>query len=68
GSNSPIKFVTGSKLANHLMIDSLTLSLFSFQGALCVIRPKATFRSYHIATVFARGFFNHSASFSSDKI
>ncbi|WP_235615964.1 hypothetical protein, partial [Brevibacillus reuszeri] len=31
GSNSPIKFVTGSKLANHLMIDSLTLSLFSFQ-------------------------------------
>ncbi|MED2892142.1 hypothetical protein, partial [Brevibacillus porteri] len=33
GSNSPIKFVTGSKLANHLMIDSLTLSLFSFQRA-----------------------------------
>ncbi|WP_216675792.1 hypothetical protein, partial [Brevibacillus sp. HB1.3] len=31
GSNSPIKFVAGSKLANHLMIDSLTLSLFSFQ-------------------------------------
>ncbi|MFP3390376.1 hypothetical protein, partial [Brevibacillus sp. SIMBA_040] len=24
---------TGSKLANHLMIDSLTLSLFSFQRA-----------------------------------
>ncbi|WP_213025726.1 hypothetical protein, partial [Brevibacillus reuszeri] len=36
GSNSPIKFVTGSKLANHLMIDSLTLSLFSFQRAFCV--------------------------------
>ncbi|WP_213023842.1 hypothetical protein, partial [Brevibacillus reuszeri] len=35
GSNSPIKFVTGSKLANHLMIDSLTLSLFSFQRAFC---------------------------------
>ncbi|UIO43325.1 hypothetical protein LOY85_03965, partial [Brevibacillus brevis] len=33
GSNSPIKFVTGSKLENHLMIDSLTLSLFSFQRA-----------------------------------
>ncbi|MGG3012829.1 hypothetical protein ABEO98_25480, partial [Brevibacillus parabrevis] len=31
GSNSPIKFVAGSKLANHLMIDSSTLSLFSFQ-------------------------------------
>ncbi|MFS0559042.1 hypothetical protein, partial [Brevibacillus sp. 179-C9.3 HS] len=26
---------TGSKLANHLMIDSLTLSLFSFQRAFC---------------------------------
>ncbi|MED2131181.1 hypothetical protein P4V56_10055, partial [Brevibacillus porteri] len=36
GSNSPIKFVTGSKLANHLMIDSLTLSLFSFQRAFFV--------------------------------
>ncbi|MGG3250322.1 hypothetical protein ABES04_03370, partial [Brevibacillus parabrevis] len=35
GSNSPIKFVTGSKLANHLMIDSSTLSLFSFQRAFC---------------------------------
>ncbi|MED1948632.1 hypothetical protein P4V62_27510, partial [Brevibacillus formosus] len=35
GSNSPIKFVTGSKLANLLMIDSLTLSLFSFQRAFC---------------------------------
>ncbi|MED2258375.1 hypothetical protein P4V49_27450, partial [Brevibacillus parabrevis] len=34
GSNSPIKFVTGSKLANHLMIDSSTLSLFSFQRAI----------------------------------
>ncbi|MED4755421.1 hypothetical protein, partial [Brevibacillus choshinensis] len=34
GSNSPIKFVSGSKLANHLMIDSSTLSLFSFQRAL----------------------------------
>ncbi|WP_221175506.1 hypothetical protein, partial [Brevibacillus centrosporus] len=33
GSNSPIKFVSGSKLANHLMIDSSTLSLFSFQRA-----------------------------------
>ncbi|MDH6351485.1 hypothetical protein M2298_003445, partial [Brevibacillus sp. 1238] len=32
---SPIKFVTGSKLANHLMIDSSTLSLFSFQRAFC---------------------------------
>ncbi|WP_221629579.1 hypothetical protein, partial [Brevibacillus sp. AG162] len=65
---SPIKFVTGSKLANHLMIDSLTLSLFSFQRAFCVTRPKATFQLYHIATVFARGFFNHFTSFSSDKI
>ncbi|MGK5507381.1 hypothetical protein, partial [Brevibacillus formosus] len=62
------KFVTGSKLANHLMIDSLTLSLFSFQGTFCVIRPKATFQSYHIATVFARGFLNHFALLSSDKI
>ncbi|MCM3080918.1 hypothetical protein M3558_17875, partial [Brevibacillus invocatus] len=33
GSNSPIKFVSGSKLANHFMIDSSTLSLFSFQRA-----------------------------------
>ncbi|MCE0451117.1 hypothetical protein, partial [Brevibacillus sp. AF8] len=57
GSNSPIKFVTGSKLANHLMIDSLTLSLFSFQGAICVIRPKATFLSYHVAAVFCKRFF-----------
>ncbi|MFI8710477.1 hypothetical protein, partial [Brevibacillus brevis] len=65
---SPIKFVTGSKLANHLMIDSLTLSLFSFQRAFCAIRPKTTFLSYHTATVFARGFLNHFASFSSDKI
>ncbi|MCM3082187.1 hypothetical protein, partial [Brevibacillus invocatus] len=37
GSNSPIKFVTGSKLANHFMIDSSTLSLFSFQRAFCVM-------------------------------
>ncbi|WP_218033840.1 hypothetical protein, partial [Brevibacillus formosus] len=59
---------TGSKLANHLMIDSLTLSLFSFQGTFCVIRPKATFLSYHIASVLARGFLNHFALFSSDKI
>ncbi|MED1646886.1 hypothetical protein P4U99_27675, partial [Brevibacillus agri] len=31
--NSPIKFVAGSKLANLLMIDSSTLSPFSFQRA-----------------------------------
>ncbi|WP_217366842.1 hypothetical protein, partial [Brevibacillus sp. MS2.2] len=52
GSNSPIKlkFVTGSKLANHLMIDSLTLSLFSFQRAFLFHRPEATFLIYHITT------------------
>ncbi|MED4586843.1 hypothetical protein P9578_29295, partial [Brevibacillus choshinensis] len=37
GSNSPIKFVSGSKLANHLMIDSSTLSLFSFQRAFILL-------------------------------
>ncbi|MFC8685499.1 hypothetical protein, partial [Brevibacillus porteri] len=47
---SPIKFVTGSKLANHLMIDSLTLSLFSFQRAFLSHRPEATFLIYHITT------------------
>ncbi|MFC8689666.1 hypothetical protein, partial [Brevibacillus porteri] len=45
GSNSPIKFVTGSKLANHLMIDSSTLSLFSFQRAFC---PAASTAELHI--------------------
>ncbi|WP_219662615.1 hypothetical protein, partial [Brevibacillus formosus] len=40
GSNSPIKFVTGSKLANHFMIDSLTLSLFSFQRAFSLALQK----------------------------
>ncbi|MFF2530813.1 hypothetical protein ACFVS2_18110, partial [Brevibacillus sp. NPDC058079] len=43
GSNSPIKFVTGSKLANHLMIDSLTLSLFSFQRTFFVPPPRGDF-------------------------
>ncbi|WP_216638244.1 hypothetical protein, partial [Brevibacillus brevis] len=41
---------TGSKLANHLMIDSLTLSLFSFQRAFLFHRPEATFLIYHITT------------------
>ncbi|WP_213025717.1 hypothetical protein, partial [Brevibacillus reuszeri] len=53
GSNSPIKFVTGSKLANHLMIDSLTLSLFSFQRAFFVER----FTSYHVHFVRVKSFF-----------
>ncbi|MCM3146563.1 hypothetical protein, partial [Brevibacillus sp. MER 51] len=46
GSNSPIKFVTGSKLANHLMIDSLTLSLFSFQRAF--FRPSLSRRLFYL--------------------
>ncbi|MFC8685670.1 hypothetical protein, partial [Brevibacillus porteri] len=39
-----------------------------FSKSIFVIRPKVTFLSYHITTVFARGFLNHFASFSSDKI
>ncbi|WP_206750645.1 hypothetical protein, partial [Brevibacillus sp. Leaf182] len=65
GSNSPIKFVTGPKLANHFMIDSLTLSLFSFQRAFLFRRPEATFLIYHITTCeikcFFKSFFGHSA-------
>ncbi|MGG1206457.1 hypothetical protein, partial [Brevibacillus formosus] len=56
GSNSPIKFVTGSKLANHLMIDSLTLSLFSFQRAFFVER----FISYHARCLRVKKFFIES--------
>ncbi|MCM3143781.1 hypothetical protein, partial [Brevibacillus sp. MER 51] len=56
GSNSPIKFVTGSKLANHLMIDSLTLSLFSFQRAFFVER----FTSYHVRYLRVKKFFIES--------
>ncbi|MED4752765.1 hypothetical protein, partial [Brevibacillus choshinensis] len=58
GSNSPIKFVSGSKLANHFMIDSSTLSLFSFQRAFCFYRPEATFLIYHIPTQEIKWFFN----------
>ncbi|MED4754730.1 hypothetical protein, partial [Brevibacillus choshinensis] len=53
GSNSPIKFVSGSKLANHLMIDSSTLSLFSFQRAFFVER----FIPYHVRYVRVKIFF-----------
>ncbi|MED2253458.1 hypothetical protein P4V49_02130, partial [Brevibacillus parabrevis] len=56
GSNSPIKFVTGSKLANHLMIDSSTLSLFSFQRAFFVER----FISYHVRCLRVKKFFVES--------
>ncbi|MFJ9502104.1 hypothetical protein, partial [Brevibacillus centrosporus] len=42
---SPIKFVSGSKLANHLMIDSSTLSLFSFQRAFCPAVSTAEFHN-----------------------
>ncbi|MFC8689419.1 hypothetical protein, partial [Brevibacillus porteri] len=51
---SPIKFVTGSKLANHLMIDSLTLSLFSFQRAFFA----TTISSYQVVQVVSTSFFN----------
>ncbi|MCM3431469.1 hypothetical protein, partial [Brevibacillus invocatus] len=53
GSNSPIKFVSGSKLANHFMIDSSTLSLFSFQRAFFVER----FISYHVRYLGVKIFF-----------
>ncbi|WP_237716638.1 hypothetical protein, partial [Brevibacillus sp. CF112] len=57
------------KAGKSLMIDSSTLSLFSFQRAFSSTnRSKATFRSYHITLCFARGFFNHFAVLSSDKI
>ncbi|MFG0239215.1 hypothetical protein, partial [Brevibacillus porteri] len=48
--------VTGSKLANHLMIDSLTLSLFSFQRAFFVER----FTSYHVRYSRVKKFFIES--------
>ncbi|MFJ9501552.1 hypothetical protein, partial [Brevibacillus centrosporus] len=54
---SPIKFVSGSKLANHFMIDSSTLSLFSFQRAFFVHRPEATFLIYHISNQEIKWFF-----------
>ncbi|MED1824437.1 hypothetical protein, partial [Brevibacillus agri] len=45
------------KAGKSLMIDSSTLSLFSFQRAFSSTnRSKATFRSYHITLCFARGF------------
>ncbi|WP_235615957.1 hypothetical protein, partial [Brevibacillus reuszeri] len=57
GSNSPIKFVTGSKLANHLMIDSLTLSLFSFQRAFLFAFQKHEFSSNTSKTTHQPYFF-----------
>ncbi|WP_340673607.1 hypothetical protein, partial [Brevibacillus agri] len=51
GSNSPIKFVTGSKLANHLMIDSSTLSLFSFQRAFSLSPRGDFFNLPHIHSI-----------------
>ncbi|MGK5510774.1 hypothetical protein, partial [Brevibacillus formosus] len=48
--------VTGSKLANHLMIDSLTLSLFSFQRAFFVEH----FTSYHVHYLRVKKFFIES--------
>ncbi|WP_221176077.1 hypothetical protein, partial [Brevibacillus nitrificans] len=58
GSNSPIKFVSGSKLANHFMIDSSTLSLFSFQRASVFQSSslRATFLLYFVTSVIARSF------------
>ncbi|WP_236707943.1 hypothetical protein, partial [Brevibacillus choshinensis] len=49
---------SGSKLANHLMIDSSTLSLFSFQGTFWLSAQKATSSSYHVRFDFTRGFFD----------
>ncbi|WP_309480304.1 hypothetical protein, partial [Brevibacillus agri] len=46
----------GSKLANLLMIDSSTLSLFSFQRAFFVER----FTSYHVRCLRVKNFFIES--------
>ncbi|WP_232322301.1 hypothetical protein, partial [Brevibacillus parabrevis] len=57
------------KAGKSLMIDSSTLSLFSFQRAFVFVnRSKATFLSYHITLCNTRGFFRHFTSLSSDKI
>ncbi|WP_221175420.1 hypothetical protein, partial [Brevibacillus panacihumi] len=56
--NSPIKFVTGSKLANHLMIDSSTLSLFSFQRAFLTSSPRGDFLNLTHISLLNQVFFS----------
>ncbi|MDH4619699.1 hypothetical protein, partial [Brevibacillus sp. AY1] len=53
GSNSPIKFVSGSKLANHFMIDSSTLSLFSFQRAISQQPLNVITQPRYLSTTFS---------------